>query len=301
MLGSASLSVETGTKRTRSRIVFSGDIGNPGRPLLRDPVAPPVADVAVMEATYGDRDHRSAQASIDELIGAVSERIERGGNVIIPTFALERAQEIVFHLAEAMRSGALPAHLPIFLDSPMAISATRIFSRYPEFLDAAPRERIARGEDLFAAPTVRFTRDVAESMALNRIRGGAVILAGSGMCTGGRVRHHLRHNLWRANAGVIFVGYAAEGTLARRIIDGADSVRLFDDDVRVRAKIWTINGFSAHAGRSDLLAWLRAAAPRRALLVHGEPERGLGAFASHASEHGFACEMPPQGERIALA
>jgi metallo-beta-lactamase family protein len=138
-------------------------------------------------------------------------------------------------------------------------------------------------------------------MALNRIRGGAVILAGSGMCTGGRVRHHLQHNLWRTNAGVVFVGYAAEGTLARRIIDGADSVRLFGDDVRVRAKIWTINGFSAHAGRTDLLAWLRSAAPGRTLLVHGEPERGLGAFAAYAREHAFACEMPQQGNTIALA
>jgi metallo-beta-lactamase family protein len=301
MLGSASLSVEVTARGASTRMVFSGDIGNPGRPLLRDPVAPPPVDVVVMEATYGDRDHRSMDDSIAELVGAVADRIESGGNVIIPTFALERAQEIIFHLTEAMRSGALPGDLPIFLDSPMAISATEIFARYPAYLGDAARARVAKDEDLFAAPTLRFTRDVADSMALNRIHGGAVILAGSGMCTGGRVRQHLRHNLWRTNAGVIFVGYAAEGTLARRIIDGADSVGLFGDDVRVRAKIWTINGFSAHAGRSDLLAWLRSAAPRRTLLVHGEPERGLGAFASYAGEHGFACEIPREGDSMALA
>lgn len=300
MLGSASIAIEVGTTR-RKRIVFSGDIGNPDRPLLRRTTPPPHADAIVMEATYGDRDHRAMDASVAELVEAVAERIESGGNVVIPTFALERAQEIVFHLAEAMRTGALPRHLPIFLDSPMAISATEIFARYPEFLGDVARARVANGDDLFAAPTLRFTREVADSLALNRIRGGAVVLAGSGMCTGGRVRHHLRHNLWRANAGIVFVGYAAEGTLARRIIDGAQTVTLFGEEVRVRAKIWTINGFSAHAGKTDLLEWLRAASPGRTLLVHGEPDRGLGAFASLAHEHGIATETPERGARIAIA
>jgi metallo-beta-lactamase family protein len=300
MLGSASVAVEIGSGGARKRIVFSGDIGNPGRPLLRDPAPPPEADVVLIEATYGDREHRSMTESVAELIGAVGERIERGGNVVIPTFALERAQEILFHLAEGVRSGALPANLPVFLDSPMAISATEIFARYPGYLADAARARIAKGDDLFDLATLRFTRDVADSMALNRINGGAVILAGSGMCTGGRVRHHLRHNIWRENAGIVFIGYAAEGTLARRIIDGASQVRLFGEEVRVRAKIWTINGFSAHAGQSDLLAWLRRAKPRRTLLVHGELDRGLAAFASRAGEAGIACEMPRQGDALVL-
>jgi metallo-beta-lactamase family protein len=300
MLGSASIAVEIGAGSARKRVVFSGDIGNPGRPLLRDPVAPPEADVVLIEGTYGDREHRSMAGSVAELIGAVGERIEGGGNVVIPTFALERAQEILFHLADGIRTGALPANLPVFLDSPMAISATEIFARYPAYLGDAARARIAKGDDPFAFPTLRFTRDVADSMALNRINGGAVILAGSGMCTGGRVRHHLRHNIWHENAGIVFIGYAAEGTLARRIIDGAREVPLFGKDVRVRAKIWTINGFSAHAGQSDLLAWLRHARPGRALLVHGEPERGLASFASRVSEAGIACEMPREGETLVL-
>ena len=299
MLGSASVVVETGEGASRRRIVFSGDLGNPGRPLLRDAEPPPAADVVVIESTYGDRDHRSMAASVAELIGAVADRIERGGNVVIPTFALERAQEILYHLADGIRDGILPRTLPVFLDSPMAISATETFARYPEYLGEEARRRLADG-DLFGLPTLRFTRETADSMALNRIKGGAVILAGSGMCTGGRVRHHLRHNLWRKHAGVIFVGYAARGTPARRIIDGADTVRLFGEDVRVQARIWTINGFSAHAGQHDLLGWLGHAAPKKAVLVHGEAERGLSALASRVEALGIDCVVPAQGQTLAL-
>jgi len=299
MLGSASVVVETGEGASRRRIVFSGDLGNPGRPLLRDAEPPPAADVVVIESTYGDRDHRSMAASVAELIGAVADRIERGGNVVIPTFALERAQEILYHLADGIRDGILPRTLPVFLDSPMAISATETFARYPEYLGEEARRRLADG-DLFGLPTLRFTRETADSMALNRIKGGAVILAGSGMCTGGRVRHHLRHNLWRKHAGVIFVGYAARGTPARRIIDGAETVRLFGEDVRVQARIWTINGFSAHAGQHDLLGWLGHAAPKKAVLVHGEAERGLSALASRVEALGIDCVVPAQGQTLAL-
>jgi len=299
MLGSASVVVETGEGASRRRIVFSGDLGNPGRPLLRDAEPPPAADVVVIESTYGDRDHRSTAASIAELVGAVADRIERGGNVVIPTFALERAQEILYHLADGIRDGILPRTLPVFLDSPMAISATETFARYPEYLGEEARRRLADG-DLFGLPTLRFTRETADSMALNRIKGGAVILAGSGMCTGGRVRHHLRHNLWRKHAGVVFVGYAARGTPARRIIDGADTVRLFGEDVRVQARIWTINGFSAHAGQHDLLGWLGHAAPKKAVLVHGEAERGLSALASRVEALGIDCVVPAQGQTLAL-
>jgi metallo-beta-lactamase family protein len=300
MLGSASVVVDAGKGAQRRRFVFSGDIGNPGRPLLRDAEPPPAADVVIMEATYGDRDHRSMSDSVSELVGAVADRIERGGNVIIPTFALERAQEILYHLAEGIRAGMLPRTLPVFLDSPMAISATETFARYPESLGEAARKRLAEGGDLFGLPTLRLTRETADSMAINRIKGGAVILAGSGMCTGGRVRHHLKYNLWRKNAGVIFVGYAAAGTPARRIIDGAQTVRLFGEDVRVRARVWTINGFSAHAGQHDLLGWLRHAAPKKAVLVHGEADRGLCALAPHVEALGIDCVVPAQGQTLAL-
>lgn len=300
LLGSASVVLEIGQGAHRRTVLFSGDLGNPGRPLLRDAPPPPKADYVVMESTYGDRDHRSMSDSVEELCGAVAATLERGGNVIIPTFALERAQEVLLCLSDAVRARRLPRRFPVFLDSPMAISATAIFRRYPELLNDAARTQVM-AEDPFALPGLRFTRDVGESMTINSIEGGAVILAGSGMCTGGRVRHHLRHNLWRKEAAVIFVGYAAEGTPARQIIDGAGTVRLAGEEIRVRAKIWTINGFSAHAGQRDLLQWVaQTGRPRKVLLVHGEPERGMSALATRLSADGIDCAMPEPDERFRL-
>jgi metallo-beta-lactamase family protein len=298
MLGSASIVLDLKEHRKHRTVLFSGDLGNPGRPLLRDTASPPPADYVVVETTYGDRDHRSMSDSVAELHAAIAETLERGGNVVVPTFALERAQEILFYLAEAVRTGALPKNLPVFLDSPMAISATEIFRRHPECLNESARERLVDA-DLFDLPRLRFTRDASESMAINTITGGAVILAGSGMCTGGRVRHHLKHNLWRKEAAVIFVGYAVEGTPARRIIDGAGSVRLFDQEIGVRARIYTINGFSAHAGQRDLLAWIaRTGRPRKVLLVHGEPDRGMPVLAERLGAQGIESHMPAPHERF---
>jgi metallo-beta-lactamase family protein len=298
MLGSASIVLDLKDNGKQRTVLFSGDLGNPGRPLLRDTATPPPADYVVVETTYGDRDHRSMSDSVAELHAAIAETLERGGNVVIPTFALERAQEILFYLAQAVHTGVLPKHLRVFLDSPMAISATEIFRRHPECLNESARRQLAHA-DLFNLPGLRFTRDASESMAINTIAGGAVILAGSGMCTGGRVRHHLKHNLWRKEAAVVFVGYAVEGTPARRIIDGAGSVRLFDQEIGVRARIYTINGFSAHAGQRDLLAWVaRTGDPRKVLLVHGEPDRGMSAFAQQLGAKGIHSHVPAPHERF---
>lgn len=272
ILGSASIVLDLAEAGQSRRVVFSGDIGNAGRPLLRDPAPPPACDVAVMETTYGDRLHKPLAPSIEELYQAIDDTFRRGGNVIIPTFALERAQEILYYLRDGVRSGRLHASLQVFLDSPMAISATEVFRRHPECLDAEVAQAFARGEDPFALPGLHFTRESSESMALNSISGGAVILAGSGMASGGRVRHHLKHNLWRENSSIIFVGFAATGTLARRIIDGARSVTLFGEEIPVRAHIHTINGFSAHADRDELLAWQRHTQAARTFLVHGEED-----------------------------
>jgi metallo-beta-lactamase family protein len=162
--------------------------------------------------------------------------------------------------------------MQVFLDSPMAISATQIFEHHPECYEAETAELFREGKDPFHLPGLHFCRESADSIALNRVVGGAVILAGSGMCTGGRVRHHLKHNLWREDSSVVFVGFAARGTLARKIIEGAHSVELFGEEIRVRARIHTINGFSAHADRDELLAWHRKIAPKRTFLVHGEEE-----------------------------
>jgi metallo-beta-lactamase family protein len=271
ILGSASLRITVEEAGVKSVVAFSGDIGNPGRPLLRDPQTPEGADVVVMESTYGDRQHRSLAASLDEFYEALNEAFRAGGNVIIPTFALERAQELLYWMRDGVERNRLGPALHVFLDSPMAISATEIFQRYPQELAPAVADLLHKGVDPFAPPGLRFTRDASESVALNRIAGGAVILAGSGMCTGGRVRHHLRHNLGHVGASVIFVGFAGQGTLAREIIDGARTVHIFGEPIRVRAKIHTINGFSAHADQPELVAWQARTGAKRTFLTHGEP------------------------------
>lgn len=297
ILGSASVQVIAEEAGHRRSIAFSGDIGNSGRPLLRDPVPPPHADYLVMETTYGDRLHKSLAASVEELYQAIDDTFQRGGNIIIPTFALERAQELLYYLREAVESGRLPKSMQVFLDSPMAISATEIFRRHPECFDRAAFAKFGRGRDPFALPGLHYVHEAAQSMELNRISGGAVILAGSGMATGGRVRHHLKHNLWRQNCSVIFVGFAAIGTLARQIIDGAKTVQLFGEEIPVKARIYTINGFSAHADRDELIAWHQRVAPRRTFLVHGE-EAVMTQFARRLDN--TQVEMPALGDEYIL-
>jgi metallo-beta-lactamase family protein len=272
ILGSASILLELEENGTRRTVLFSGDLGNAGRPLLRDPAIPPRVDVVIMETTYGDRKHKEIAPSVDELYEAIDNTFRRGGNVVIPTFALERAQEILYYLHQGVGSGRLPGSMQTFLDSPMAISATEIFSRYPDCYEKKTEEMFRNGADPFDLPGLHFTRETAESIAINRINGGAVIMAGSGMCTGGRVRHHLKHNLWREDSSIVFVGFAARGTLARRIIDGAKHVSIFGEEMPVRASVYTVNGFSAHADQPELLAWHGHTQAPRTFLVHGEEE-----------------------------
>ncbi|HHI77550.1 MAG TPA: MBL fold metallo-hydrolase [Gammaproteobacteria bacterium] len=274
ILGSACVLLEVKRRKGRPRrILFSGDLGQGGRPILRAPAHPPEAEIVVMESTYGDRRHKPLGPSVEELYDAILDTFRRGGNVIIPSFALERTQEILYFLREGIRDGVLPAAMQVFLDSPMAISATEIFRHHPECYDRETAELFANGHDPFSLPGLHMTREASESMAINRISGGAVIIAGSGMCTGGRVRHHLKHNLWRRDSSVIFVGYAARGTLARQIIDGAKIVHIFGEEIPVRAAVHTIGGFSAHADTEELQRWHRqTGAPRLTFLVHGEPE-----------------------------
>ena len=298
ILGSASVLLSVTEDGRNRRILFSGDIGPADRPLLNDPQPPGDADIIVMEATYGDRDHRSLDASVAELHDAIQDADARGGNVIIPTFALERAQELLFFLKEGMTKGAMPKDLRVFLDSPMAISATRIFRRHPDAMKPEVGALIRSGQDPFQLPDLHFTREASESMKLNRLRSGAVIMAGSGMCTGGRVRHHLRHNLPHSDCSVIFVGFAAEGTLARIIIDGAKSVKLFGDHIPIRARIHTINGFSAHAGKKELQRWHQQnVKPDITFLVHAE-EKARDAFAMQIEADRI--ERPAQNQSFEL-
>jgi len=280
ILGSASILLELNEKGREHRILFSGDLGYGNRAILDNPATPPKVDTVVMETTYGDRLHKQLKPSIEELYGVINETIGRGGNVIIPTFAMERAQEILYFLREGLNNGGIKHFTNVFLDSPMAISATEIFRRHPECYDAATSKIFAAGHDPFGFSGLHFTRATNESMAINQIDGGAVIMAGSGMCTGGRVRHHLKHNLWNKQNSIVFVGFAARGTLARRIVDGAKKVKIFGDMISVRAGIHTIGGFSAHADQEELLAWhAQTGQPKTTFLVHGE-EESMKTFAS---------------------
>jgi len=273
ILGSASVLLQVTENSNQRSILFSGDLGCSGRAILRDPELPPKADIVVMETTYGDRQHKQLEPSVEELHHAINQTVKRGGSVIIPTFALERAQEILYYLHAGKELGILPEFLQVFLDSPMAISATQIFKRHPECYDEQTAELFSTGRDPFAFKGLHFTRETAESMAINQISNGAVIMAGSGMCTGGRVRHHLKHHLARERSSIVFVGYAAHGTLARSIVDGAKTVNIFGEDYPVRAQIHTIGGFSAHAGQTELLAWHRHTGnPATTFLVHGEKD-----------------------------
>ncbi|MDE2229780.1 MAG: MBL fold metallo-hydrolase [Alphaproteobacteria bacterium] len=279
ILGSASILVEAQDGAGSKSVLFSGDIGNRGRPLLPPPSTPARADFVVMESTYGDRPHRDIGQSVAELLEVVTATFARGGNVVIPTFALERAQEILYVFHRGVAENQLPPGMKAFLDSPMAISAVDIFEHYPQSLQPPIAAMIARGEDPFSVSGLRRTRDRADSVAINAVQGGAVIMAGSGMCTGGRIRHHLRYNLPRPEASIVFVGYAGAGTPARAIIDGTRAIRLFDDEVPVRAGIHTLNGFSAHAGQPELVAWHAGIqGKRRTFIVHGE-ERAMAALA----------------------
>ncbi len=298
ILGSASILLELEEDGHQQRLLFSGDLGYSGRAILRDPTLPPQVDTVVMETTYGDRLHKQLQPSIAELYTVINETIGRGGNVIIPTFALERSQEILYYLREGVENRQIKHFTNVFLDSPMAISATQIFERHPECFDTETLKVSNDGSDPFRLPGLRFTRETAESMAINRIYGGAVIMAGSGMCTGGRVRHHLKHNLWREDCSIVFVGYAAQGTLARRIIDGAERVRIFGEEIPVRASIHTIGGFSAHADQAELLAWhQQTGAPKTTFLVHGE-EKSMQAFAKRLQD--TQVEMPELHQSFTL-
>ena len=270
ILGSAFAEIEVDTPKGVKRFIFSGDLGWDERLLI-----PPLeyydrGDYIFVETTYGNRRHKSLKETIEEFKNAIVETFERGGNVVIPTFALERAQEVLFVLRELYERGELPP-CRVFLDSPLAIAATRLFTRFPQYLSGEVREMLSEGRDPFRFPYLKFTETVEESKKINAIESSAIILAGSGMCTGGRVLHHLKHNLWREESSVIFVGYQVRGTLGREIVDGAKRVKIYGEEVEVRAKIYTVNGFSSHADQPTLLRWLSNFKDRKGVfLIHGE-------------------------------
>jgi metallo-beta-lactamase family protein len=270
ILGSTSVWLTLREGTLVCRLVFSGDVGQYDMPILRDPEPGPAADLVLMESTYGDRLHRDREATLEEF-GEVLLRARRdGGNALIPAFAVGRSQEILYELAthfEAWRLG----DWQVFLDSPMAIEASEIYWKHAELFDEEAQQWRARVRQLPALPNLKLCRTAEESMAINRLRNGAIVIAGSGMCTGGRIVHHLKHNLSRPECDVVFTGFQAQGTLGRAIVDGRDSVRIHGAPVKVAARVHTLGGFSAHGDRQDLERWYHAIPGRPPVwLVHGE-------------------------------
>jgi metallo-beta-lactamase family protein len=272
IIGSAIIELWVDDGGSTHKLVFSGDLGQPGRPLVRDPTPIPDADVLVVESTYGNRLHKSLEDTLAELEHAVSDTLTRKkGNVIIPAFAVGRTQEILYLLVDLYRQGRLP-EMEIYVDSPMALKATDITARHWDLLDKDAAAMLRWMQKRRGRPRIHFVEDAVESAGLRHIKRGAVILSASGMCNAGRIKHHLRHNLGRRESTVIIAGFQAEGTLGRRIVDGAKSVRLFGIPVPVKADIYTIGGLSAHADQAALLGWLGhfRRPPRRSFIVHGE-------------------------------
>ena len=303
ILGSAIVELFITEAGVEKKLVFSGDLGNSQVALLRDPEPVKQADVLLLESTYGDREHRSMDETLEELEAIIAEASKSGGNILIPSFAVGRTQELIFRLGELYQKGKLK-HQRIFLDSPMAIATTKVYSHFQNVYNTEDVNTIRQGAigtlKTFL-PVLRYSQTTEESMALNRIEAGAIFIAGSGMCNGGRIRHHLKHNVWRRDAHVIIIGYQAYGTPGRALVDGAKTFNIAGEKVAVNAKIHTLGGFSAHASQSQLLEWAsHFEEPRPRLhLIHGDAEAKT-ALSKRFHHLGWAAKIPEYGESISF-
>lgn len=299
ILGSGTLELWFQDSLKEKKIVFSGDIGKKGNPIVKDPLNPVEADFIVMESTYGNRLHKPLKESIDELVDAVKTTIKRGGNVYIPSFAVGRTQDLLYILNNLLRKKRL-YNINVYLDSPLAQEATQIYLSHPECFDEDAK-KLFTTKDYNDSIKLHFVQSAQESMALNKIKSGIIVIAGSGMCEGGRIRHHLKHNLWRSECSVIFVGFQGKGTLGRKIVDGAKTVHILGEEIAVKASIYTINGFSAHADQAELIEWISFFKDSpEVFIVHGEEEVSM-VFSSLVNERfGFKTYVPEKGEMFML-
>jgi metallo-beta-lactamase family protein len=302
ILGSAFIEVWITENGATNKLVFSGDLGRPDQLIIKDPNYVEDANYLFLESTYGDRDHKDLNTSLEELGEAISFSYAHGEKVIIPAFAVERTQEVLYSLHMLSKSGKLPKDMPVYVDSPLAIRATEVFKLHPEYMDAELAAMIASGEDPFNLPKLKYTLTADESRGINTSEGPAVVISASGMCNAGRVKHHLRHNLWRKGASVVFVGYQGQGTPGRKLVDGAKTLKLLGEDVQVAARIWTIGGFSAHAGQSQILEWLRHFKKNgmEVFLVHGENGAIKTLSGLIESRFGFTVHTPEYLEECTL-
>jgi metallo-beta-lactamase family protein len=292
VLGSSMIRVRIRQNGEDRTILFSGDIGRSGKPILRDPTFFEEADYVLVESTYGDRLLEPLEGAADKLADVINATVKSGGNIVIPSFALERSQEILYYLNKFLIEDRIP-HLMVFIDSPMAVSITGVFEHYPELFDEEMVELMRQKNSPFDFRGLSLVRTVEESKAINRIKGTVIIIAGSGMCTGGRIKHHLVTNISRMESTILFVGYQAAGTLGREIVGGAKKVRILGQHYPVRARVVQINGFSAHADRDGLLRWLSSLRepPRRLFVTHGE---------SSVSQHFAALVRDKTGWEVAV-
>jgi metallo-beta-lactamase family protein len=304
ILGSAEirLTLNGGGGGAGRTLLFSGDLGRWNRPLVKDPTLPDRADYVVVESTYGDRLHANTPAIENQLAEIIEDTRRRGGNVVIPSFAIERAQELLYYLNKLSITGRI-SHLHTFLDSPMAISVTELFRRHPELQDPEIGELLRAGRSPFDFAGLSLTRSVEESKAINHVRGTVVIIAGSGMCTGGRIKHHLANNIEQPQSTILFIGYQAVGTLGRQIAEGNAKVRILGLQRAVRARVEQIHGFSAHADRDDLIRWIShlKPAPRQVFVTHGEPDSAQTFAALVRERMGWKVSVPDYDDRVELA
>ena len=305
ILGSAIIEIWIRENGKDTKIVFSGDLGNKGVPILRDPTIIADADYLVVESTYGNRQHtlKKETDKLERFINIISETIAKGGNVVIPSFAVGRTQEIIYDLNKYMDVFGDDKinkilNIPVYVDSPLATSATQIFRENLDCFDEEAREYIQNGDNPLDFPSLKFTQSPEESKKLNEKTESTIIISASGMCDAGRIKHHLKHNLWRKESTILFVGYQAEGTLGRRILDGATMVKLFGEEISVNARIEAIDGFSGHADKAGLLSWIGSIErkPKKVFIVHGEQEIMYDFAQTLSSEFGLRCIVPARGD-----
>ncbi len=305
ILGSASVVLECTSAEKSTRLVFSGDVGRVGLPIIRDPEPPEGADVVIMESTYGNRDHPPVEDARERLATIVRETAARGGKLLIPAFAVGRTQELLYELHQLVSEKRIPP-IPMFVDSPLAIDATSVFELHPDAFDTS-EDFIARVQRLFRFELVRYTRDASDSKLLNTMHGPMIIIAASGMAESGRILHHLLHGASDDRNTILIVGFQAEHTLGRRIVEKRPEIRVFGEDIPLRARVEVLNGYSAHADRTELRQWIHRVRDggskgqlRRVFLVHGEPE-AQDAFGTTLRADGFDVTIPSRGDRAVIA
>ncbi|MBL4938031.1 MBL fold metallo-hydrolase [Clostridium sp. YIM B02515] len=298
LLGSSIIELKIKEKdKNEVKLVFSGDLGNKNLPIIKDPTYIDSADYVIMETTYGDRIHEKIENEFEQLVKIIRTTFKRGGNVIIPSFAVGRTQEVLYVLNKYIETEKLK-DIEVYVDSPLAHASTKIFEKYSEVYDDEAKKILKSGNNPLYFEGLKFSESPEESARINKIQSGAIVISASGMCEAGRIKHHLKHNLWRKECSIVFVGYQAEGTLGRAILDGAKKVRIFGEEIAVNAEIYALQGLSGHADQSGLLDWIKGfkTKPKEILLVHGDEEART-EFKKLAEANEFKCRIMRSGER----